>query len=168
MKKKFSLILVLNLAFCSLLFVACANKNEKQSVEELKKQILIYSQKAQFIYNGESSVFVLSYLNPILEKESQRDIFVLTVSPKQAQIQGLTVFMDENAAEISPLNEDDELKKFIINTEYSSHFKLSFPFKEAPLINVKLCLEPNCVELDFQKYSKSLYYRSVDVNTQYN
>lgn len=154
--------------FIVLFFVACASKNDEQMTSELQRQVLMYAQKVKFRQNGENGVFVLSYLNPVLKNENKEDIFILAISPKESEIHNLHAFMGANEAIISPLSQDDELKKYLINSDYTSYYKFSFPFKDTSIITVKLCLLAECFELSFQKYSKSLYYRSEDVNTQYN
>lgn len=168
MKKTLILIVALNLALCALVVTACASKDEAQITTNLQRQVLMYAQKVKFKQNGENGVFVLSYLNPVFDDESQKDIFVLAVSPKESDMNALRAFMDNDEADISPLNDDDMLKKYLIKSDYSAYYKFEFPFKDASLIAVKLCLEAECFELSFQKYSKSLYYRSEDVDTQYN
>lgn len=150
-----------------LFFAACASKSEEQINAELQRQILMHTQKIKFKQNGEDSILVLSYLTPILDKEN-KDIFVLFVSPQDSKIEHLRVFMDINEARLTPLHSNDELKKYLINSDYTSYYKLSFPFKNAPVITLRLCLSLDCFELSFQKYSKSMYYRSTDVNTLYN
>lgn len=154
--------------FVVLFFLGCASKSDEQITAELQRQVLMYAQKVKFRQNGENGVFVLSYLNPVLKNEKEEDIFVLSISPKESEIQNLHAFMDSNETIIRPLNEDDEYKKYIINSDYTAFYKFAFPFKDASVIAVKLCLEAECFELSFQKYSKSLYYRSEDVDTQYN
>ncbi|TQR60226.1 hypothetical protein [Campylobacter troglodytis] len=167
MKKAFSSFAIFYaLLFVCLFLTACVDKT--QSTEALKKQLLMHTQKARFTKRGENKIIILSYLNPILKGELKRDFFLLSLAPKQAQALNLSAFMDEQEAVITPLEEEDELRKYLIDSTYSSHFKLDFPFKNVPKLTVKLCFEANCLELDFQKYSKSLYYRSVDVDTQYN
>ncbi len=155
----------------SLIFAACADKNPDEINADLRKQVLMYAQKLKFTQQGENNlsengVLLLSYLNLVLEDEEKNDIFALAISPKGSDISTLQAFVDDNEALIAPL--DDELKKYLINTDYTDFYKLTFPFKDASVIAVRLCLAAECVELDFQKYSKSLYFRSTDVDTQYN
>lgn len=155
----------------ALFFSACADKDTEKINADLRKQVLMYAQKLKFTQQGENNlsenaVLLLSYLNLVLEDEEKNDIFALAISPKGSDISTLKAFMDENEALIAPL--EDELKKYLINTDYTDFYKLTFPFKDASVIAVRLCLAAECVELSFQKYSKSLYYRSADVDTQYN
>lgn len=157
--------------FCALNFAACSAKSQQEIDAELRKQVLMYAQKVKFTHNGEQNasengVLMLSYLNVVLADEEESDIFALVISPKDTNTSGLKAFMDDKEAQISPL--DDELKKLIITSEYANFYKLTFPFKDDSLISVRLCLGAECFELSFQKYSKSLFYRSVDVDTQYN
>ena len=151
--------------------VACGSKNDEQVSNELKKQVLMYAQKVKFTQSGENNlsengVFVLSYLNFALENEEKHDIFALAVSPKETNTSTLRAFMDEKEAQISPL--DEQLKKFVVDSDYAAFYKLTFPFKDDAFISVRLCLAAECFELGFQKYSKSLYFRSADVDTLYN
>ncbi len=131
----------------------------------------MYAQKAKFTRFGENNtsengVFVLSYLNLALENEEKHDIFALAISPKETNTSTLRAFMDDKEAQISPL--DESLKKFVLDSDYAAFYKLEFPFKDEAFISVRLCLAAECFELGFQKYSKSLYFRSADVDTQYN
>lgn len=167
MKKTLILMMTL-IALCVLVFTACASKDEAQITTALQRQVLMYAQKVKFKQNGENGVLVLSYLNPIFDDEKQKDIFVLAVSPKESDIKALSAFMDNDEAQISALGDEDTLKKYLIKSDYAAYYKFEFPFKDSSLIAVKLCLEAECFELNFQKYSKSLYYRSEDVDTQYN
>ena len=150
---------------------ACGSKNDEQVNVELKKQVLMYAQKVKFTQSGENNlsengVFVLSYLNFALENEEKHDIFALAVSPKETNTSTLRAFMDDKEAQISPL--DEQLKKFVVDSDYAAFYKLTFPFKDDAFISVRLCLAAECFELGFQKYSKSLYFRSADVDTLYN
>lgn len=168
MMKKTTLFLMLNFVLCGLVFWGCASKDEAQTTAALQRQVLMYAQKVKFRQGGENGVFVLSYLNPVLDDESEKDIFVLSVSPKESDIKALRAFMDKEEAVITPLGDDDTLKKYLIKSDYASYYKFEFFFKDASVIAVKLCLGAECFELGFQKYSKSLYYRSEDVDTLYN
>lgn len=154
--------------FVSLFFIACASKSDEQIRSEIQRQVLMYAQKVKFKQDGENGVFVLSYLNPALKDEKKEDIFVLSVSPKESKIEHLRAFMDVNEAVIAPLSPEDELKKYLINSDFVEYYKFAFPFKDTAVLTVRLCLSLDCFELNFQKYSKSMYYRSTDVDTQYN
>ena len=164
------LLIVLTLVLAGFL-AACGSKNDEQVSNELKKQVLMYAQKVKFTQSGENNlsengVFVLSYLNFALENEEKHDIFALAVSPKETNTSTLQAFMDDKEAQISPL--DEQLKKFVVDSDYAAFYKLTFPFKDDAFISVRLCLAAECFELGFQKYSKSLYFRSADVDTLYN
>lgn len=164
------LLIVLTLALAGFL-AACGSKNDEQVSNELKKQVLMYAQKVKFTQQSENNlsengVFVLSYLNFALENEEKHDIFALAVSPKETNTSTLRAFMDDKEAQISPL--DEQLKKFVVDSDYAAFYKLTFPFKDDAFISVRLCLAAECFELGFQKYSKSLYFRSADVDTLYN
>lgn len=162
----FTGFVALFVGFCALNLAACSAKSQQEIDAELKKQVLMYAQKVKFTRDtNENGVLMLSYLNVVLADEEESDIFALAISPKDTNTSGLKAFMDDKEAQISPL--DDELKKLVITSEYANFYKLTFPFKDDSLISVRLCLG-ECFELSFQKYSKSLFYRSADVDTQYN
>ncbi|HEB7552755.1 TPA: hypothetical protein RZH74_001453, partial [Campylobacter coli] len=107
-------------------------------------------------------------LNPILDKTSQDDIFALTITPDTLKIENLEIFINERKAKIEEL--DEEFFKYLIQNRYTQYLKISLPsVKEEGKITAKICLNQlPCFELNFQKYPKSLYYRSEDVDTQYN
>lgn len=152
--------------FC--VFVACSSKPDEQRVAELGKEILMYSKSARFTQDAENTSFVLFYLNPALENRDDSDIFALLITPKIEDIGAFEVLMDGTGAAVSPLNADDELRRYIPKSDYSDFYKLSLPFKDDSVITLRLCFRGECINLDFQKYSKSLYYRSEDVDTKYD
>lgn len=163
----FTGFVALFVGFCALNLAACSTRSQQEIDAELRKQVLMYAQKVKFTQDtNENGVLMLSYLNVVLADEEESDIFALAISPKDTNTSELKAFMDDKEAQISPL--DDELKKLIITSEYANFYKLTFPFKDDSLISVRLCLGAECFELSFQKYSKSLFYRSADVDTQYN
>ncbi|QOR01885.1 MULTISPECIES: hypothetical protein [unclassified Campylobacter] len=164
MKKLFTIIL---LAF---VFNACANKTQEQSTVNLKSQTLMYAQKINFNYKNNRTVALLSYLNPVLDEKSQKEVFVLSFLPSihinQDQI---SILINGEKTTISALKPNDELFKYIIKSDYASYYKITLDeLIQKPILQVYSCFENQCFESKFQKISKSVYYRSEDVNTQYN
>ncbi len=149
---------------------ACSLKNEELVNMNLKTQTLMFSQKQKFQINGKSAIFTMSYLNPVLDEEEQDDIFALTITPNTFEFESLEVFINNKLANKELLENDDALLKYLFDNEFSSFFKISLPsLKDEERLKAVVCFNGvNCFELNFEKYSKSLYYRSEDVDTQYN
>ncbi|EAJ5681842.1 hypothetical protein BXA13_05905 [Campylobacter lari] len=156
--------------FLTLIFTACSNKTQKQSEIDLKSQTLMYAQKINFNYKDNRVVALLSYLNPVLDEKSQKEVFVLSFLPniniKQEQI---SILIDGEKTNLKDLDKNDELFKYIIKSDYASYYKITLDeLVQKPILQLDLCFENQCFELKFQKISKSVYYRSEDANTQYN
>nr|WP_307852647.1 hypothetical protein [Campylobacter vulpis] len=154
----------------SLFLSACVHKNEVQKEVNLKTQTLMFAQKHKFSVADVSIVATLSYLNPTLDEGSEEDIFILSFTPNSLELHNLKAFINGREAKIEALEMKDMLLKYVINNSYTKHFKISLPsFKRENALKAKICsLEFACFELNFQRYPKSLYYRSEDVDTQYN
>lgn len=152
----------------ALLLGACSLKDKAVVDTNLKSQILMFMQKYKITQDKMNAIITLSYLNPILDKTSKDDILALSVTPNTLKIQNLEVFINNKKANIEKL--DEAYLKYIIQNNYTDYFKISLPsVKEESKIVAKICLNQlPCFELNFQKYPKSLYYRSEDVDTQYN
>lgn len=152
----------------ALLLGACSLKDKAVVDANLKSQILMFMQKYKITQDKMNAIITLSYLNPILDKTSKDDILALSVTPNTLKIQNLEVFINNKKANIEKL--DEAYLKYIIQNNYTDYFKISLPsVKEETKIVAKICLNQlPCFELNFQKYPKSLYYRSEDVDTQYN
>ncbi|ELM6779801.1 hypothetical protein Q2X75_000858 [Campylobacter upsaliensis] len=154
----------------ALFLASCADKNEVQKDVDLKTQTLMFAQKHKISIDELNIVATLSYLNPTLDEESERDIFILSFTPYLLEFHSLKVFINHREAQVEALKTNDELLKYLINNSYTKYFKVYLPsFKKENFLKVRVCsLEFACFELDFQRYPKSLYYRSEDVDTQYN
>lgn len=152
-----------------LCFNACALK-DTQNIANLKTQTLMFSQKKKIQNKEENAIITISYLNPVLDYKTSEDIFALSLTPKHFALEKLEVFVNLKQAQIKTLNEKDELLKYLLQNQYTEYFQINSPAnKEENTLVVRICPNPNpCFELNFQKYPKSLYYRSVDVDTQYN
>ena len=150
-----------------LIFSACSLKNEEQKIANLKTQTLIFSQKQKITQNNTNAVVTMSFLNPVLDEESNDDIFAFLLTPN-IEIQNLEIFINNKKAKIENL--DEKFYKYILQNKYTNYLKISSKAnKEESKLRVKICLNSlPCFELNYQKYPKSLYYRSVDVDTQYN
>ncbi|MCV3403016.1 hypothetical protein L8V85_03470 [Campylobacter sp. IFREMER_LSEM_CL2090] len=164
MKKVYMII------FLTLIFTACSNKTQEQSEINLKSQTLMYAQKINFNYKDNRVVALLSYLNPVLDEKSQKEVFVLSFLPniniKQEQI---SILIDGEKTNIKTLDQNDELFKYIIKSDYASYYKITLnELVQKPILKLDLCFENQCSELKFQKISKSVYYRSEDANKQHN
>ncbi|EAH7984618.1 hypothetical protein EP607_05630 [Campylobacter upsaliensis] len=154
----------------ALFLASCADKNEVQKDVDLKTQTLMFAQKHKISIDELNIVATLSYLNPTLDEESERDIFILSFTPYLLEFHSLKVFINHREAQVEALKTNDELLKYLINNSYTKYFKVYLPsFKKENFFKARVCsLEFACFELDFQRYPKSLYYRSEDVDTQYN
>lgn len=148
-------------------FFACSNKSEQQIKADLKTQTLFYTQKKK-IKSDLNAILVMSYLNPVLSYKSQDEIFALTLSPKEFKLDSLEIFLAGEKGQITELKPQNEFSDFLIDNPYARYFKVSFTQKELQTLKPEVCINLHCFELNFQKYSKSLYYRSVDVDRSYN
>lgn len=159
-------VLLLSLFF----LVACSPKNEQVVVTNLKTQTLMFSKKQKVELGSVSAVFTMSYLNPVLDVGSQDDVFALTITPSTLDFESLEVFINGRSANVELLSPNDELTKYLIHNGFSDHLKIFLPgIKSENKLEVLTCLNHStCFELNFSKYPKSLYYRSKDVDTQYN
>lgn len=152
------------------LISACSLKQDFMPQVDLKAQTLMFSQKYKIATKKLNAVVTLSYLNPVLEKQSTDDVFVLVLTPNSFKVDSLEVFVNQRKATIEHLEKNDALLSYIFKNDFSRYFKITLQAKkdEAQAV-AKICLNSlPCFELNFQKYPKSLYYRSVDVDTQYN
>ncbi|EKL2499235.1 hypothetical protein PQ338_000869 [Campylobacter coli] len=159
---------IYTLALAMLVFSACSLKEEAVMDANLKTQTLMFAQKYKITQDKMNAIITLSYLNPILDKASEGDIFALTITPDTLKIENLEIFINERKANIEEL--DEEFFKYLIQNRYTRYLKITLPsVKKEDKITAKICLNHlPCFELNFQKYPKSLYYRSEDVDTQYN
>ncbi|TXE86348.1 hypothetical protein FPD38_06785 [Campylobacter volucris] len=164
MKKLFMMIFLL------LFFSACSNKTQEQSIINLKSQTLMYAQKINFDYKNSRVVAVLNYLNPILDEKSNKEIFILSFIPDtKININKISVLIDGEQTKITNLNKNDELFKYIIKSDYATYYKITLDkLVDKTILELNSCFENQCFELDFQKISKSVYYRSEDANKPHN
>lgn len=164
MKKLFMMIFLL------LFFSACSNKTQEQSIINLKSQTLMYAQKINFDYKNSRVVAVLNYLNPILDEKSNKEIFILSFIPDtKININKISVLIDGEQTKITNLNKNDELFKYIIKSDYATYYKITLDkLVDKTILKLNSCFENQCFELDFQKISKSVYYRSEDANKPHN
>ncbi|AJC84613.1 hypothetical protein IMC75_07010 [Campylobacter peloridis] len=164
MKKLFTII------FLTFIFTACSYKNQEQSIINLKSQTLMYAQKINFQYKNDKIAAVFSYLNPVLDEKSQKEIFILSFIPNAniAQDQ-ISILIDGKKTLLTPLKKDDKLFKYIIKSDYASYYKITLDeLIQKPILQLNSCFDSQCFELKFQKISKSVYYRSEDANIQHN
>ncbi|TDJ87086.1 hypothetical protein E2O24_02565 [Campylobacter volucris] len=164
MKKLFMMIFLL------LFLNACSNKTQEQSIINLKSQTLMYAQKINFDYKNSRTVAVLSYLNPVLDEKSDKEIFILSFIPNiTIDINQISVLIDGEKTKITKLNENDELFKYIIKSDYAAYYKITLDkLIDKTILRLNSCFENQCFESNFQKISKSVYYRSEDVNKPHN
>lgn len=158
-------ILILSIFLLS----SCSLKQDEIEVN-LKTQTLMYAQKVNLSHEDLNAVATFSYLNPVLDQKANENIFVFSVTPSDFYVEGFEIWINDKKAKIEKIYEGDELLKYLISNDYTTYYKISTPINEDEKFFVlKACLpfQP-CFELNFQKYSKSLYYRSEDVDTQYN
>ncbi|TQR34718.1 hypothetical protein DMB92_01805 [Campylobacter sp. MIT 99-7217] len=152
----------------SYLFCACSNKNQEETLKNLRHQALFYTQKNKILEKDLNAVLIMTYINPVLEEYEKDEIFVLSLAPKEFEIHSFDIYMGSEKAKIEPIQENNELLKYFITNTHAKYFKASFSNKDLQTLKTKICINSQCFELNFQKYSKSLYYRSEDVDTQYN
>ncbi|MBK1971508.1 hypothetical protein [Campylobacter sp. TTU_617] len=154
--------------FILFLFNACSLKNDKITEVNLKTQTLMFSQKKKIDDENLSFVVTLSYLNPILDEKTKEDEFALQITPNLLNTSHLKAYINDKEAIIVRIKKDSEYLKYLFQNEFTDYFKFSLPSNQNETnLKVKICLN-HCFELDFQKYPKSLYYRSEDIDTQYN
>lgn len=160
--KIFILVLIL------FLFNACSLKDDKITEINLKIQTLMFSQKKKIDDGKLSSVITISYLNPVLDEKAKEDEFALQITPNTFNIDHLKVYINDKEAMISKIDKNSKYLKYLFQNEFTSYFKFSLPSNQNETnLKIKICLN-HCFELNFQKYPKSLYYRSEDIDTQYN
>lgn len=154
----------------TLFLSACVPENPQLRDLNLKTQTLMFSKKQKIALADTSFVAILSYLNPILDAKSPEDIFILSFTPDDVKISKLQVFINEKEARIKALDRQNEWTKYLVTNAYTQHFEVALEGVEGEgELRVRVCsAEFACFELNFQKYPKSLYYRSEGVDTQYN
>ncbi|MFQ6342074.1 hypothetical protein [Campylobacter sp. VTCC 70190] len=159
---------IYNLILSAFLLGACSSKDLALVDTNLKTQTLMFTQKYKITQNELNAIITMSYLNPILDENSKDDILALSFTPNSFEIQKLEVFVNNKKARVEKL--DALYLKYLIQNNYTHYFKVSLPsIKEENKLVARICLNHlPCFELNFQKYPKSLYYRSEDVDTQYN
>lgn len=152
------------------LLSACVSKNPQLRDLNLKTQTLMFSKKQKITLADTSFIATLSFLNPILDEKSLEDIFILSFTPDDIALKNLEAFINGKKAKIDSLEKENEFVKYLITNAYTQHFKISLEsVREESELKVKVCsADFACFELDFQKYPKSLYYRSEGIDTQYN
>ncbi|MBZ7939344.1 MULTISPECIES: hypothetical protein [Campylobacter] len=151
-----------------LFFSACSMKDPAIVDTNLKTQTLMFSQKYKITQNNLSAIVTMSYLNPVLDHASDDDIFAFTLTPDSFKIDKLEIFLNNKKARAREL--DPSFLKYLLQNNYTKYLEVTLPsIKMENFIKARICLNHlPCFELNFQKYPKSLYYRSEDVDTQYN
>ncbi|MGH2327887.1 hypothetical protein ACRCD5_06155 [Campylobacter taeniopygiae] len=151
-----------------LFFSACSMKDPAIVDTNLKTQTLMFSQKYKITQNNLSAIATMSYLNPVLDHASDDDIFAFTLTPDSFKIDKLEIFLNNKKARVREL--DSSFLKYLLQNNYTKYLEVTLPsIKMENFIKARICLNHlPCFELNFQKYPKSLYYRSEDVDTQYN
>ncbi|WP_417904182.1 hypothetical protein ACD570_04865 [Campylobacter sp. LH-2024] len=151
-----------------LFFSACSIKDPIIVDTNLKTQTLMFSQKYKISQNNLNAIVTMSYLNPVLDYSSDNDIFAFTLTPDSFNIDSLEIFLNNKKADIKEL--DPSFLKYLLQNNYTKYLEATLPSEKAEnFVKAKICLNHlPCFELNFQKYPKSLYYRSEDVDTQYN
>lgn len=156
------------LTLSALLFGACSLKDEAIVDTNLKSQTLMFSQKYKITQGNTNAIFTMSYLNPVLDHSSTDDVFALTLTPSTLQVQKLEIFINGRKANIEKLN--GNFAKYLLQNKYTKYYQIILPsIQEENILKAKICLNHlPCFGLNFRKYPKSLYYRSEDIDTQYN
>lgn len=152
--------------FCVLFFSSCASKSEFD--DRLSAESLFYTQKIRFVGEETNALLLLTYLNPVLEYKSEEELFLLSIVPSEFSLSDFVVQINLQKPLASELGKDEELLRYTIKNEFAKNYKLSIALSGARQFLVEICFNERCEKLSFEKYSKSLYYRSIDVDTQYN
>ncbi|MBZ7935934.1 MULTISPECIES: hypothetical protein [Campylobacter] len=151
-----------------LFFSACSMKDPAIVDTNLKTQTLMFSQKYKITQDNLSAIVTMSYLNPVLDYASDDDIFAFTFTPDSFKIDKLEIFLNNKKAKVQEL--DPFFMKYLLQNKYTKYLEVTLPsVKTENFVKAKICLNHlPCFELNFQKYPKSLYYRSEDIDIQYN
>lgn len=135
----------------------------------LKAQTLMFTQKKKINLNDLNYIITISYLNPVLDNVPTEENFVLSIAPLDEKLKIKSISINSKKANIKTIKKDDEILKFLISNDFTKYYKIISPLQKSEIVVVNVCFEKfPCFDLNFQKYSKSLYYRSVNIDTQYN
>ncbi|AJC87669.1 hypothetical protein CINS5915_01070 [Campylobacter insulaenigrae] len=161
---------ILFIFLSTLILIACSNKTQEQSIVNLKSQTLMYAQKINFDYKNSRVVAVISYLNPVLDQKSEKEIFILSLLPSiNLNAKDISILVDGKKTQLEILDENDELFKYIIKSNYANYYKITLnKLINKASLQLNSCFENQCFESNFQKISKSVYYRSEDEDKQHN
>lgn len=158
--------IVFFLMIFQILFLSSCSKRTS-NIDLVAASALMQTKKIYF-KNEPNLVFVFTYINALLEKERDKELFLMSVSPRDAILKDISFNIDGQKPIIKELSKYDELLKYAVKNEFSKEFSLEIPLQKQGTLRLELCLKAICQQLSFQKYSKSLYYRSINLDTQYN
>lgn len=128
-----------------------------------KEQSLIYTQKHGIKIGPDKGMVIYTYLNPILAKSIQNELFILSVAPKFLKINSLRVVVEGSEAVVEPLNYDAKVLNLVIKNKYAKYFLItSFKLYNKEKLSSQICINESCFLLTNQKVVKSLFFRSKD------
>ncbi|PSM51813.1 hypothetical protein [Campylobacter blaseri] len=153
--KKISLTLII-----ALFVISCADKNAVH--EPVKNELLAYTQKFEIVRTGNDRYLAIgTYLNPVLKKNTNEEIFILSSYPKEEPINLKTIRVNgDSNLSIKKLDYNDELLKLVnINLPWSYHYKIIAPVKNSNYLTIAYDTNRSLrAVLKFQKVSKSMYW----------
>lgn len=128
-----------------------------------QQQSLIYTQKHAIKVGNDAGMVVYTYLNPMLEKSSFNEEFILSIAPAFLKINSMSVMIDGKEAAIMPIDKDSEELKLILQSLYAKYYLVIYPGKiDKQSLTSKVCINKNCFNLITQKIVKSLFFRAKD------
>lgn len=145
----------------ALLLAGCWGKSSQYSQENLKNELLAYTQK----YDQAGTLVVATYLNPIYQGQfvsqfSGKEIFIVSIYPDNLSLKSIDI--NSINANFTKLDKDDNLTSLTsINLPWSSHYKVSVPSQNTDTLTLDIALDSNSTaKLKFQKVARSLYWHN--------
>lgn len=166
-------IFALFLMILQILFLSSCAKNASNA--DLTGAKALMQTKKIYFESEPNLLIVFTYLNPVLtsnfnepNKSPDKELFLMSVSPKEAFLEDLSISVENQKPILRALDKDDALLKYAIKNDFAKEFSLESPLQNKESLDLQVCLGSICQQLSFQKYSKSLYFRSINLDTQYN
>lgn len=170
MKKTIFLFLVFSVAFASDILTKQDNLVDNLMNEKKKKQInyrpyqeqsLIYTKKHPIEVGKDKGMLIYTYLNPLLKKSVQEELFILSIAPKFLKTSDIRAIIEGEEAFIEPLDENAPILKLVFKNEYAKYYLIttSKTYNKNSL-KTELCVNKQCFALINQKQVKALFFRS--------
>ena len=139
----------------------CACSSGPYTIQNASSLInLSNTQKIKINYDNLDYTILITYINPLL-KINNKEIFILSILPND--IKAFDAFLKDQKANIIKLAKDDKILNNIIKNNYASYYKLSFDKASSNILELRVCID-ECHKLSFNKLSKSLNYRKLELN----